>query len=51
MDHDQIIRQHALVLGEEAKVDSSAGENQKQAQVYLFPKRKQAQKEVSSKAA
>jgi transposase len=40
-----------LVLGEEAKVDSSAGEKQKQAQVYLFPKRKQAQKKVSSKAA
>jgi transposase len=39
------------VLGEEAKVDSSAGEKQKQAQVYLFPKRKQAQKKVSSKAA
>ena len=40
-----------LVLGEEAKVDSSAGEKQKQAQVSLFPKRKQAQKKVSSKAA
>jgi transposase len=39
------------VLGEETKVDSSAGEKQKQAQVYLFPKRKQAQKKVSSKAA
>src|SRR6516165_7274913 len=40
-----------LVLGEEAKVDSSPGEKQKQAQVSLFPKRKQAQKKVSSKAA
>ncbi len=37
--------------GEEVKVDSSAGKKQKQAQVYLFPKRKQAQKKVSSKAA
>ena len=40
-----------LVLGEEAKVDSSAGKKQKPAQVYLFPKRKQAQQKVSSKAA
>lgn len=40
-----------LVLGEEAKVDASAGEKQKQAQVSLFPKRKPAQKKVSSKAA
>jgi len=39
------------VFGEEAKVTSSAGEKQKQAQVYLFPKRKQAQQKVSSKAA
>jgi transposase len=39
------------VLGEEAKVASSAGKKQKQAQVYLLPKRKQAQKKVSSKAA
>ena len=39
-----------LVLGEEAKVDSSAGENRNR-RVYLFPKRKQAQKKVSSKAA
>jgi transposase len=39
------------VLGEEAKVASSAGEKQKQAQVYLFPKRKQARKKVSPKAA
>jgi transposase len=39
------------VLGEEATVASSAGEQQQQAQVYLFPKRKQAQKKVSSKAA
>ena len=40
-----------LVLGEEAQVDSSAGKKQKPAQVYLFPKRKQAQQKVSSKAA
>ena len=40
-----------LVLGEEAKVDSSAGKKQKPAQVYSFPKRKQAQQKVSSKAA
>jgi transposase len=40
-----------LVLGEETKVDSSAGKKQKPAQVYLFPKRKQAQQKVSSKAA
>src|SRR5262249_22570558 len=40
-----------LVLGEEAKVDSSAGKKQKPAQVYVFPKRKQAQQKVSSKAA
>src|SRR5438067_5021160 len=40
-----------LVLGEEAKVDSSAGKKQKPAPVYLFPKRKQAQQKVSSKAA
>jgi len=39
------------VLGEEAKVAASAGEKQQQAQVHLFPKRKQAQKKVSSKAA
>ena len=39
------------VLGEEAKVDSSAGKKQKPAPVYLFPKRKQAQQKVSSKAA
>jgi transposase len=39
------------VLGEEAKVASSAGKKQKQAQVSLLPKRKQAQKKVSSKAA
>ena len=37
--------------GEEAKVDASAGEQQQQAQVSLFPKRTQAQKQVSSKAA
>src|SRR5512145_2554853 len=35
------------VRGEEAKVASSAGKKQKQAQVYLLPKRKQAQKKVS----
>jgi transposase len=40
-----------LVLGEEAKVDSSAGKKQKPAQVYLFPRHKQAQQKVSSKAA
>jgi transposase len=40
-----------LVLGEEAKVDSSAGKTQKPAPVSLFPKRKQAQQKVSSKAA
>jgi transposase len=39
------------VLGEEAKVASSAGGKQKQAQVYLLPKGKQARKKVSSKAA
>lgn len=39
------------VRGEEAQVDSSAGEQQQQAQVSLFPKRTQAQKQVSSKAA
>jgi len=39
------------VLGEEAKVAASAGEKQQQAQVHLFPKRKQAQKKISSKAA
>jgi transposase len=39
------------VLGEEAKVAASAGEKQQQAQVHLFPRRKQAQKKVSSKAA
>jgi transposase len=39
------------VLGEEAKVDLAPGEKQKQAQVYLFPQRKQAQKIVSSRAA
>jgi transposase len=38
-------------LGEEATVASSVGKRQKQAQVYLMPKRKQAQKNVSSKAA
>jgi hypothetical protein len=40
-----------LVLGEEAKVDSSAGKTQKPAPVSLFPKRKQALQKVSSKAA
>ena len=39
------------VLGEEAKVAASAGEKQQQAQVHLFPRRKQAQKKVSSRAA
>jgi transposase len=39
------------VLGEEAKVAASAGEKQPQAQVHLFPRRKQAQKKVSSRAA
>ena len=39
------------VLGEEAKVAASAGGKQQQAQVHLFPRRKQAQKKVSSKAA
>jgi len=39
------------VFGEEAKVTSSAGEKQKQAKVYLFPKREQARKKVLSKAA
>ncbi len=39
------------VLGEEAKVASSAEEKPQQVQVYLFPKRKRAQKKVSSKAA
>lgn len=39
------------VFGEEAKVTSSAGEKQKQAKVYLFPKRAQARKKVLSKAA
>jgi transposase len=39
------------VLGEEAKVAASAGAKQQQAHVHLFPKRKQAQKKVSSKAA
>lgn len=39
------------VLGEEAQAASSAEEKPQQAHVYLFPKRKQAQKEVSSKAA
>lgn len=39
------------VLGEEAKVTSSAAEKQQQAHVSLFPKRKHAQKEVSAKAA
>ena len=39
------------VLGEEAKVAASAGEKQQQAQVHLFPRRKQAQQKVSSKAA
>ena len=33
-----------LVLGEEAKVDSSAGKKQKPAQVYLFNKSKQEKK-------
>ena len=39
------------VLGEEVKVAVSAGEKQQQAQVHLFPRRKQAQKKVSSRAA
>jgi transposase len=39
------------VLGEEAKVAASAGEKQQQAQVHLFPRRKQAQKKVLSRAA
>jgi transposase len=39
------------VLGEEAKVAASAGEKQPQAQVHLFPRRQQAQKKVSSRAA
>ena len=40
-----------LVLGEEAKVDSFAGKKQKPAHVYWFPRHKQAQQKVSSKAA
>gem|GEM_PF-5256112 len=39
------------VFGEEAKGTSAAGEQQKQAKVYLFPKREQARKKVLSKAA
>jgi transposase len=39
------------VLGEDATVGSSTGEEQQQAQILSFPQRKQARKKVSSKAA
>ena len=39
------------VLGEDATVGSSTGEEQQQAQILSFPQRKQARKKVSAKAA